>query len=218
MAYLSPIEKRMRRRRRLTVAAWAVAGFVLLTVLDWPLAHLLMRRSTMGEDWYGMFRSVGYLPTWLIVAAAFVLADRSWGRGSLIAGSATLAGAAAELLKMIVGRERPMDNGELKSGIWYDFRSPLGGFADSHNLGFPSSHTAVAFGGACMVWLLIPRVRVVMLLAAAGCGMTRLLAGAHFSTDVYGGALTGMIVAWWLARAAGVKPTGELIWPPRWTG
>ena len=75
------------------------------------------------------------------------------------------------------------------------FRFPFPGFIDGHNLGLPSSHAAVAFGGACMLSVYLPKLRPLLLLLALGCAYTRLITGAHFASDVFVGALLGWVIA-----------------------
>jgi membrane-associated phospholipid phosphatase len=156
------------------------------------------------RDWYRLLRVMGYLPTWIAISALIVLGPwagagfgvkvRERAVAWLPAVSAGLAGATAEVLKLIVGRERPHwpDGG-------YRFRSFLHGFVDGSNLGMPSSHAAVAFGGAFMLARLYPRLWPVALAGAVGCGMTRMWMGAHFATDVYVAAGLGYAIAWLLA-------------------
>ena len=211
MEYLSPTERGLRRRRRLVRVAIVAALALILTLLDRPLLFLLIDqdRSVEGNDWYRMLRIAGYLGTWLIVGAAFVLIDAAWRRGSLIFLAAVLSGLAAEILKLVVVRERPVDGSEIQNDGWYTFRPPFSGFADGGNLGFPSSHTAVAFGGLCMLALLFPRAKYLFVAVAIGTGITRMLTGAHFATDVLGGAICGWLIAGRLARWADIKPPGS---------
>jgi len=150
-----------------------------------------------SRDWYQMFRAVGYLPTWLLIGGAIWLVDRRAGR-MRSGGAAMIVGAAgtglvAEILKPILGRHRPALDGSL------DWNPLFGGVFQpevyGHSLGLPSSHTAVAFGAAFVVARMYPGAGLVALLAATGCGFTRLIAGAHAFSDVV---LAGMI-AWMLS-------------------
>ena len=104
-------------------------------------------------------------------------------------------------IKRLIGRERPGLTVHL-----YSFKSLLGGFVDDSNLGLPSSHAAVAFGGAFVLMYLFPRIWPIALAGAIGCGLTRLLAGAHFLTDVYAAAGLGYAVAGWLATGPLGRP------------
>jgi len=218
MTYLSPIEKRLRRARHLRLLVLALVGLALCTLLDHPTFHALApteqhggftvvdKHRYEGEDWYRLLRVVGYGPTWLLAGAAFVLVDRrserpAWTRGGLVAVSALGAGLVAELLKLVVARGRPIDGDVYMGWVWH---APFSGFAGVPNLGFPSSHTAVAFGGAVAATLLMRPVWPVLILLATGCGLTRLLAGAHWLSDVYAGALVGAVTAWALGARLGV--------------
>jgi len=197
MTYRSPIEKKRRRTARLRTTAIILAGFIVLTLLDFPLLHLFYmgdERSIENHDWYRMLRVVGYLGTWAVVGFLFILHDRNRHRGAAVFLSALTAGALAELLKLIIGRERPVDGNQLQEG-WYHFRPFLSGFTDGSNLGLPSSHAATAFGGCLMLAALLPNTRRFLILLAFGCGITRMLTGAHFATDVYTGAILGYLVS-----------------------
>jgi len=153
------------------------------------------RRARLeSRDWYQMFRAAGYLPTWLLIGGAVLVVARSRGRGpgggmAIIAG-AIATGLAAEILKPVLGRHRPLGDGSLH---WNPL---LGGVLDpatyNHSLGLPSSHAAVAFGAAFVVVRLYPGAGWFAIIAASGCGLTRLLAGAHAFSDV----LVAVLVAW----------------------
>jgi undecaprenyl-diphosphatase len=113
--------------------------------------------------------------------------------------SPAMAGAGAELLKLVIGRERPTESG---AHVW---RGLFSGFDNGTGLGLPSSHAAVAFGGAFAGALLVPRLRCLLVTLACGCGATRMLTGDHFLSDVVGGALLGYasarLVGVWLGAS-----------------
>jgi membrane-associated phospholipid phosphatase len=75
------------------------------------------------------------------------------------------------------------------------YRGLLERFRDTSGLGLPSSHAAVAFAAGFMVWFVYPRAGPVALAVAAGCGLTRMLAGAHFGTDVFVAGVVGYAIA-----------------------
>jgi len=210
MGYPTPYLRVRRRELASRAAIVTVALLILATLLDGAVYHLLAMDEWALErkDWYQVLRQVGYLPTWLLVALVLVLrgrrercagTDRPEGGSKpvVLALSAALAGLAAELLKLVIGRERPTDAGE------YAFKPVLGAVVDSSNLGFPSSHTAVAFGAGVALARLYPGVGWVAVPLAAGCGLTRMLAGAHFLSDVVGGAAVGFAAATWVVHRAG---------------
>lgn len=154
-------------------------------------------------DWGRMLRNFGYLPFWLIAALALALHDRGqsvwswWRRGALLAAAPTAAGIVGELLKILVRRMRPPDIGNA-----YQFRAFSDHPFSSRGLGFPSSHAVVAFGAAAILAAMFPRAKWVWYAAAAGCAVSRLLAHAHYLSDVVAGAAVGIGAAALLWRYA----------------
>jgi membrane-associated phospholipid phosphatase len=185
------------RARRVRVSLALITVFVVLTLLDKPLAYLFMLDPERGidrSDLYRFLRVMGYLGTWIAIGALFILHDRNRHRGAAIIMAPLFAGLFSEGIKLSVARERPVSGTTLQEG-WYHFREPFSGFINPTNLGFPSSHTAVAFAGCLILACLIPRAKRLLLILAIGCGLTRLLVGAHFSSDVFVGALIGVLFA-----------------------
>lgn len=166
---------------------------MILTLLDFPLLHLFYQKDwqhVQNHDWYRLLRIMGYLGTWILVCIVYIAHDRHRHRGLAVLLSAGFAGLFAELLKLVIARERPVHDGVIQPGL-YHFRGLFSGFEDGSNLGLPSSHAAVAFGGCFMLIYFLPRTRNTLFLLALGCGITRMLTGAHFATDVYLGAVLG---------------------------
>jgi membrane-associated phospholipid phosphatase len=64
-------------------------------------------------------------------------------------------------------------------------------------MGLPSSHTLVAFAGAFALARLFPRARWVFYALAAGCGLTRVMATAHYLSDT----VVAACVAWAVVAA-----------------
>src|SRR5262249_5967608 len=100
-----------------------------------------------------------------------------------------VGGLLAELVKIIVRRDRPDATAQ------YQFRP----FSDhpwsSRDFGMPSSHVVVAFAGATALSRRFPRLAPLLFALAAGCGLTRLMAQAHFLSDVVVGAFGGSLAA-----------------------
>lgn len=181
----------MTRRVWMIVGAW-LGAIILASVLDHQLWKWLKvaddaaRAAIERRDWYQALRQLGYWPVWIVFGAALALTDHArrsphWPRrGTLVALSSGLGGLVAELLKLAIRRQRP---GEL--GV-YAFDWPRA--ATTPPLGTVSSHAGVAFGAAFMLARLFPATRCVLIPAACGTGLTRLLSGAHFTSDVVAGA------------------------------
>ncbi len=183
--------------RPLLIIALSIAGAHLADAPAWRLLH---SGDAAAHDWHRLLRVCGFLPTWLAIGAALALVDRAWRRAGPLVLSAALSGLAAELLKLIVRRERPGAAGE------YSFRAFSDDPLSTAALGMPSSHAAVAFGGAWMLARLHPRLAPVPLLLAAGCGLTRVIDRAHFFSDVIAAAGVAWMLAWWLDQRIGSRP------------
>ncbi len=154
------------------------------------------------RDWARLLREIGWYPTWVIAALAVWLTQRrdhaaraKWNAAYLLASPA-VAGITCEVLKLLIRRERP----EINAGD-YGFRSWSDEPFSTAGLATPSSHTMVAFGAATALARLFPGAGVVWYSLAAGCAATRVLAHAHFLSDVTLGALLGWSVGWgvWIA-------------------
>lgn len=203
MTYRSPNQQRQHWLTLYQLGAVFIIAFVLVSLFDFILLYALttvdpitnrVDRSFESKDWYTLLRNTGFVGTWIIVAAAFLLNDRHTKRALPLIVAPLLAGAAAELLKLIFVRERPVSDAIIQPG-GYHFRTPLSGFIDGHNLGLPSSHAAVAFAGCFMLAHFLPKLRPLLILLALGCAYSRLITGAHFASDVFLGALLGILIA-----------------------
>lgn len=166
-----------------------LAGLLVAIALD-GLAYRHIDWPRPRRDLHNLFRLTGYLPTIVVLGAALSLIDRRHlPRACHILLSAAAAGLVAELLKAIVGRERPITNDGINV-----FKPFLHGFVDSSNLAFPSSHVAVAFGAAWMASLFYPRGRWLFLALAVGCALSRLAAKAHWLSDCYAAAVLAYLI------------------------
>lgn len=154
-------------------------------------------------DWARLLRVMGYAPTWTIAALAMWLherpesldavedARRAAARAWYLITAPLAGGLLAEILKLLLRRERP----EVNDGA-YGFRPWSEHPFSTSGLAWPSSHTMVAFAAATALARLFPRAKWVWYFLAAGCGITRILAHAHFLSDVTLGALFGWSVGW----------------------
>jgi membrane-associated phospholipid phosphatase len=188
---------------RKAIAPILAAGLLmaLAFVLDpWVWRHLSYP-AVYEHDWGRLLRVTGSLVFWAPLTLAMGLQlraghpPRSAGVWRVLAAP-VLAGGVAELLKLLVRRERP----GLHEGT-YVFR----GFAerpfDTHDIGFPSSHAVVAFAGAAVLSRVYPRAGAVAYALALGCAATRVLAQAHFASDVVAGGIAGWAVGAWVGRS-----------------
>ncbi|MEO0483329.1 MAG: phosphatase PAP2 family protein [Planctomycetota bacterium] len=224
MTYFSPAQRRLRRSAFFRRFGLVIAAMIAATAIDRPVYWVLRRvleiekPDVEGEDWWEFLRAFGYLPTWVFIAGTVLLFDRlhadprrpnrAFTRASVILLAPVLSGLAAEVLKVLFARERPDGHGG-----WYHFRPIFSSLFDSGGLGLPSSHTAVAFGGAWATALLFPFARPALLVGAIGCAASRVLAHAHFVSDCVLAAIVAMVIARALFEATneGRRPNASLI-------
>ncbi len=196
-------------RRCIGVSVLVILGFGVALALDRTVyLHFYMPMSVY-QDWHRLFRVGGYMPLWLLLAAAWMLLDgsaikllgvrRALARGILLTASVVCGGICAEILKILIRRERP----GMHDGHFY-FRAWQEGFLDGSGLALPSSHATVAFAATWVLCLFYPRATPVWLLVGLGCGVSRLLDRAHFLSDVYLAAVASFVcvrLLWcWIAK------------------
>jgi undecaprenyl-diphosphatase len=85
------------------------------------------------------------------------------------------------LLKNLIRRDRPA----VKISTYQAWITP------SDQFSFPSGHTAAAFLFACLVFNFYPFAAIPCFIWACAIGMSRVLLGVHYPTDLVAGALLG---------------------------
>jgi membrane-associated phospholipid phosphatase len=186
----------MKSSTRLWLGAASIALLAAaMTVDSWTYHHIRFA-EVYEKDWGRLLRIVGYWPTWIVLGIAAWMERRRAASGLTLILGTGVSGLAAEVVKLLVRRGRP----GIADGS-YIFRSFAVQPFSTKDVGFPSSHAAVAFAGAAAASYLFPGAAPVWYALAIGCGITRILAGAHFLSDVIGGALVGILVGTAVSRA-----------------
>ncbi len=184
------------RRTLLPVLGAGLATALAFWLDPWVWRHV-SDPTVYEHDWGRLLRVLGSLVFWAPLSLVVWLQTRNRSSGLLVLAPA-LAGGVAELLKLLIRRERP----GLHAGAFV-YRSFAERPFDTHDLGFPSSHATVAFAGAALLARFYPRAAAVVYALAAGCALTRVLAQAHFASDVVAGGIAGWAVGYWLGRRRG---------------
>ena len=178
-----------------------VVLILLLTPVDgWIVSSMPEKSDFERGDLLSLFRVLGYLPTWILVAVVLWAARRGTGRSHNDSPSWSLvltpliSGAVSEALKPIFRRPDPQPGSE---GSWQ--RSPLGeAWWDGTDFCFPSGHSAVAFGAALAICRRWPGTTPWILFAATGCAATRIIERGHYPTDVLASLLIALVVSQWI--------------------
>ena len=182
-------------RFALVLGAGALLLLVLPAIDRWTWVHVRMA-GVYNRDWGRLLRVAGFAPTWLIGALVLGLARsgraavdgwrRAFRPSGLLVAAIAVAGILGEVVKLVVRRGRP---GAADGAYTY---LPWNGHWSTGAIGMPSTHAIVAFAAAFALARIAPRTGPVWLAIAAGCGLTRLLDGKHFFSDV----LAAAVLAW----------------------
>ena len=180
-------------RLSIRIVVVAVAAIVMAHLGDsWAWQHVV-QLDVYDHDLGRMLRTVGFLPLWLLLGAAYWLQTRERRPALLLALVPTAAAVLCALIQVLVRRERPgLHNGT------YVFRA----FSDrpfhGAEFGLPSSHAIVAFSGAWLLCRIYPRAWPIWIGLAAGCAWSRVAAQAHFLSDV----TVAAVAAWMIVAVA----------------
>jgi membrane-associated phospholipid phosphatase len=212
--------------RRGWVLPLLVGGVVFWVLLPWDGAlsawarGLGLRGDVLRE--LEAVQQFGQLTFSLLIAAAVALLDRARRRRLLDwAAAAIVALLVSNLLKMMIGRPRPLLNdpatftGPLglyplpqKGGDWFVLAS---GWTSNYDLGAcPSRHATMAAVAAVFLIVMYPRLRWLAVALAATVGVARVVTGAHWPTDVVAGLAIGTACA--LPAIRGYLGTRALDW------
>lgn len=217
-ARTGPVAAWQARARWHVIAAFCMPVIALLHIFDERAFHYFLEPVFRVKelqppgfflpDWYQVLRQAGNLELWILMSLLVwgidaarlgrVLSPAAWRRGWLLLIGSAGAGILAEIGKLVVARERPISGDSIIYQDYIHHIPLLDPLLGQGNLGFPSSHAAVAFGAAITLARLVPGTLPVMIFLALGCAWTRMLMGAHFLTDVAGGAALAWIWVTWL--------------------
>ena len=193
------------------MASFCLALLIVAALNDMTAAEAAARASSRLKH-VGLVLSTFGLSGYMLVISALVVAGAALGqrrglvrvvgvRAGLLAERASyffvtiaVSGILAQVIKHIAGRARPKLMPELGA---YSF-DPLSVKASLAS--FPSGHATTVFAAAVALSLFVPRARLALFAFALVIAIARVLAGAHYPSDVVAGALLGTFVALALAR------------------
>ena len=186
----------------LSALAILAAIGVTLHELDMPVARFV--RSFDIDEVNRLGDAVAVLGQGAVIGGAFALIGligwrlkREHLKEMGVRGVVAVLGIAAvsQLLKHLIGRPRP----RFAHGDEFVLGPSLASGLDA----FPSGHAFNAFGAATVVAWYAPALRAPLFLTAGLVGLSRIVRGSHFPTDVFAGAVLGVLIG--SLAAAGLK-------------
>lgn len=176
----------------------AVALLALL-LLDGPLMALWRSWDTGPVEWSvkvfitKLGKSHFHVPGLLLLLVAGLITRRRTLSGLALRGmgAVALAGLAANLLKLVFLRVRP-------SYGWTDPAAWWWSHVHGHSGSFPSADAATTFALAAVLATALGRGAWVLYVIAGLVGFGRFALHCHWPSDIYAGALLGVVTAQWL--------------------
>lgn len=142
-----------------------------------------------------IFKQISYLGNngliWVILGLLLLAIKRTRMIGLLIlCALIVMLGINDVILKNAVQRIRP-----------FIVDPTVKNLVSAHGYSFPSGHTAAAFAAAGVMWQTLPRWCGGLALCLAGLiGVSRIYLEVHYPSDVLGGALIGLGIAWMVVK------------------
>lgn len=201
---------------------WPVFPIALglcLVPLDGAVRQWVFGRRIGGDlkrelEFLQQFGAISSVVILMIVVILLDSRTREWKRSRILdwIAAASLCGALGHLLKIALGRPRPLFNDpmhvlgplgkypvELKDGTRtlihaWDYSSGVA----SDLWSMPSSHALAAASLAVSLTMLYPKLRWLCICLVIVVCIARVVLGAHYPSDV----LVGAGLGWWLASTA----------------
>ncbi|TWU05668.1 phosphatase PAP2 family protein [Stieleria varia] len=189
----------------LWIASIMLLTVPMITLIDVPMAQWFASKPLPKElsDAIDLMRVFSHGSGILLVfVAIFLMAPRLRWHLPRLATMAMGAGAIATMVKMFVLRPRPsglnLDMARHDSAwLWaFDWNLSQVATFDASTRAFPSGDVATAIALTIGLCAVLPRGRWLFALICLGTFVQRLHTGAHFVSDLFGGAAFGLLWAY----------------------
>ncbi|MBQ3967223.1 MAG: phosphatase PAP2 family protein, partial [Lachnospiraceae bacterium] len=163
--------------------------------LPFDLPMLEGIQSSMRNDFFdGFFKTVTHLGDagifWILLTIALLIIPKTRKLGYCSAIALVLDVLLVNCcIKPIVNRDRPYTMAEYAArGIQLLIKK-------AHDASFPSGHTAASFASAVAILFYNRKIGIPAIILAAIIGFSRLYVAIHFPSDVFVGAIVGILCA-----------------------
>lgn len=158
-----------------------------LTTLDFQILHAIQRNFSCSVLDFLMPKITalgngGIL--WILLAILLLILPKTRKNGIQLGVGCVGCGLIGNLfLKNVIARNRP---------CWIEDHTML--IAMPTDFSFPSGHTMVSFAAATVLWHWNRKVGIAAYLLAAVIAFSRLYLFVHFPSDVFAGAVIGILI------------------------
>ena len=180
------------------VCAWLCFGIIAFFFFDYTISSFFYAINSQTKSLFTTLTHFGdsiyfFVPT-IVIWGSIKIFNRknklitSIGDISLfIFFSILLSGIVSQIAKHIIGRPRPFlyNSTDLKSLDILNF--------DSKWHSFPSGHTTTIFAFMFCLFFLFPKIKNFLISLAIVIASTRVIIGAHFVSDIFGGVLVSYL-------------------------
>ncbi len=205
MTFLNQLNSQEKR-----VSIYMLIGALFFLLFDYSIASFFDSLNYQTKSLFGTLTHFGdslyfFIPTILIWALLKIIKSKNQIANTIseiclfIFLNILLSGIVTQILKHIIGRPRPvLFNGfEQKSLSIINF--------DSKWHSFPSGHTATIFAFIFCMIMLFPKIKNILITIAIIIASTRVIVGAHFISDIFGGALVAYLSSIFVSKKLATK-------------
>ena len=192
------------------VSIYLLIGALFFLIFDYSIASFFHSLNYQTKSLFGTLTHFGdslyfLVPTILTWALVKIIKNKNQIINTIseislfIFLNILLSGIVTQILKHIIGRPRPvLFNGfEQKSLSIISF--------DSKWHSFPSGHTATIFAFIFCMIILFPKIKNILITIAIIIASTRVIVGAHFISDIFGGALVAYLSSIFISKKLASK-------------
>jgi len=184
-----------------------IAIFACFFLIDLPITQLVASLDNSirapfkiitragNSDWILIPSLIGLIVGFILLKVKIILTTKLKAKqlfiiSSYIFASVAIPGIVANLIKRLVGRARPMNVEELGA---FSFDPIINGWTFQS---FPSGDATTIFALFVALAFLMPKLKYLFLFGAILVGLSRIMVGVHFPSDVFGGILLGTFGAY----------------------
>jgi membrane-associated phospholipid phosphatase len=179
----------------ISIAILAFAAVLSYFFIDNKICLWVSSKNAKIDNFTGadLLKSLGkvYVPLWLLFLFGYIK------KNVQLVIAASLSVLMALAMKIMIKRERPREIYNQQTTT----DDPHVAKSRSHDQSFPSSDTAAIFAHAAVVTPLISSLSIpVVYILAIVVGILRILALAHYPSDVLTGAAIGILCGWFAIK------------------